>query len=54
MVLMAEYVDWTGDLQLGKLIVGDAYTQLEFRRVGDSALVNVVGKHGEVEVQVLY
>jgi hypothetical protein len=34
--------------------VGDAYTQLEFKREGDSTLVNVVGKRGNLEVQVVY
>ncbi|AFD00299.1 Putative glycogen debranching enzyme [Methanocella conradii HZ254] len=45
---------WLSTVRIGKLIVGEAYTHLEFKRVGDSTLVNVVGKRGDLEVHVVY
>jgi glycogen debranching enzyme len=45
---------WLRTVKIGKLIVGGATTQLEFRREGDSTLVNVVGKRGGLEVRVVY
>jgi glycogen debranching enzyme len=45
---------WLGTVRIGRLIVGDAHVQLEFRRVGDSTLVNVVGKRGDLEVHIVY
>lgn len=45
---------WLHTLKINKLIVGDAYTQLEFQRVGESTMVNVVGKRGDLEVRVEY
>lgn len=45
---------WLHTVRISKLIVGDAYTQLEFQREGDSTLVNVVGKRGDLEVHVVY
>ncbi len=45
---------WLSTVRIGKLIVGEAYIHLEFKRVGDSTLVNVVGKRGDLEVHVVY
>lgn len=45
---------WLHTVKISKLIVGDAYAQLEFRRDGDSTLVNVLGKRGNLEVRVVY
>jgi len=45
---------WMQRVRIGKLIVGDASVELEFRRDGDSTLVNVVGKRGDLEVHVVY
>jgi glycogen debranching enzyme len=45
---------WLHRVKISKLIVGKAYTHLEFQRVGESTLVNVVGKRGNLEVQVVY
>ncbi len=45
---------WLHTVRISKLIVGDAHTELEFKREGDSTLVNVVGKRGDLEVHVVY
>ena len=45
---------WLRTVKIGKLIVGDAYTELEFKREGESTLVNVVGKRGSLEVNIVY
>jgi glycogen debranching enzyme len=45
---------WLHNVKIGKLIVGEAFTQLEFKRDGDSTLVNVVGKRGDLEVHIVY
>jgi glycogen debranching enzyme len=54
MLVKPKLPPWLHIVRIGKLIVGDAYTELEFRREGDSTLVNVVGKRGDLEVQVVY
>jgi len=41
-------------VKIGKLIVGNAFTRLEFKREGESTLVNVVDKRGDLEVNVVY
>jgi glycogen debranching enzyme len=45
---------WLHTVKISKLIVGDAYTQLEFKREGESTLVNVVDKRGNLEVNIVY
>jgi glycogen debranching enzyme len=45
---------WLQRVKINRMIVGKAYTQLEFQRVGESTLVNVVGKRGTLEVQIVY
>jgi glycogen debranching enzyme len=45
---------WLHMVRIGKLAVGNASTRLEFRRDGDSTLVNVLGKRGDLEVRVVY
>lgn len=45
---------WLGTVRISGLKVGDTLTELEFRRVGESTLVNVVDKHGELDVYVIY
>lgn len=45
---------WLKRVKINRLIVGKAYTQLEFQRVEESTLVNVVGKRGDLEVHVVY
>ncbi|HTY90391.1 MAG TPA: amylo-alpha-1,6-glucosidase [Methanocella sp.] len=45
---------WLRTVKIGKIIVGDAYTELEFKREGESTLVNVVGKRGNLEVNIVY
>lgn len=45
---------WLGRLRITSLALGDMATQLEFKREGESTLVNVVSKHGDIEVNVVY
>lgn len=45
---------WLHKVRINKLIIGKAHTQLEFQRAGESTLVNVVGKRGDLEVQIVY
>ena len=45
---------WLHKVRINRLIVGKAHTQLEFQRAGESTLVNVVGKRGDLEVQIVY
>jgi glycogen debranching enzyme len=45
---------WLQKVRINRLIVGNAHTELEFQRVGESTLVNVVGKRGTLEVQIVY
>ncbi len=54
MLIRPNLPPWLHTVKISKLIVGDAFTQLEFVREGDSTLVNVVGKRGDLEVHVVY
>jgi glycogen debranching enzyme len=45
---------WLETLKINSLHVGRGRVQLEFRRIGDSTLVNVVEKRGNLQVEVLY
>jgi glycogen debranching enzyme len=45
---------WLETLKINSLHVGRGKVQLEFRRVGDSTLVNVVEKRGDLAVEILY
>ncbi len=45
---------WLKRVSINKLIVGNGHTELEFERIGESTLVNVVQKQGDLEVDVVY
>ena len=45
---------WLESVRINSLHVGNAACKLEFRRVGESTLVNVMEKRGELEVEVVY
>jgi glycogen debranching enzyme len=45
---------WLETLKINSLHVGRGRVQLEFRRIGESTLVNVVEKRGDLAVDVLY
>ncbi len=45
---------WLQTLKIDSLHVGNGKVQLEFRRIGESTLVNVVEKRGDLTVEVLY
>ena len=45
---------WLEKVRINSLHVGNASARLEFRRVGESTLVNVVEKRGDLEVDVVY
>jgi glycogen debranching enzyme len=45
---------WLETLKINSLHVGDGRVMLEFRRVGESTLVNVMEKRGDLNVEVLY
>ncbi|WP_424358978.1 glycogen debranching N-terminal domain-containing protein [Methanocella sp. MCL-LM] len=45
---------WLESVRINSLHVGNAACKLEFRRVGESTLVNVMEKRGQLEVEVVY
>lgn len=45
---------WLQTVKINSLHVGNAAAKLEFQRVGESTLVNVVEKRGNLEVNVVY
>lgn len=45
---------WLKNITIFSLHVGNASTKLEFQRAGESTLVNVVEKRGNLEVNVVY
>jgi glycogen debranching enzyme len=46
--------DWLQRVKINSVHVGNAAAKLEFQRVGDSTLVNVMEKRGNLEVNVVY
>jgi glycogen debranching enzyme len=45
---------WLTNVRINKLRLGNTSADIEFRRVGDSTLVNVMEKRGSLEVNVVY
>lgn len=45
---------WLDRVQFTNIKIGDALTNLEFRRIEEDTLVNVTGKHGALNVQIEY
>jgi glycogen debranching enzyme len=45
---------WLQTVKINSIHVGNAAAQLEFQRVGDSTLVNVIKKRGNLEVNIVY
>lgn len=45
---------WLSTVRIYNLKVGEASVDLELKRIGESTLVNVMEKHGEMEVNVVY
>jgi glycogen debranching enzyme len=46
--------DWLQRVKINSVHVGNAAAKLEFQRVGESTLVNVMEKRGNLEVDVVY
>jgi glycogen debranching enzyme len=45
---------WLQTVKINSVHVGNAAAQLEFQRVGESTLVNVIKKRGNLEVDIIY
>ncbi len=45
---------WLDRVQFTNIKIGNALTNLEFRRIEEDTLVNVTGKHGALNVQIEY
>jgi glycogen debranching enzyme len=45
---------WLQTVKINSVHVGTAAAQLEFQRVGESTLVNVIKKRGNLEVDIVY
>jgi hypothetical protein len=46
--------DWLQRVTINSVHVGNAAAKLEFQRMGESTLVNVMEKRGNLEVDVVY
>jgi glycogen debranching enzyme len=45
---------WLQTVKINSIHVGNESAQLEFQRMGDSTLVNVIKKRGNLEVTIVY